>query len=49
MKDYEVSPRMKLQDALKWIIEHDIEKSKSWRKPQKIKNWKKEFDLETLF
>jgi hypothetical protein len=29
MKDYELSPRMKLEDALKWIIEHDIEKSKS--------------------
>lgn len=28
-KDYEVSPRMKLSDALKWIIEYDMEKSKS--------------------
>jgi hypothetical protein len=23
--------------------------SKSWREPQKIKNWKKEFDLVELF
>ncbi|NBP56456.1 hypothetical protein EBU71_07970 [bacterium] len=38
MKDYEISPRMKLGDALKWIIEYDMEKSKSSPEPQKIKN-----------
>jgi hypothetical protein len=38
MKDYEVSPRMKLGDALKWIIEYDMEKSKSCSEAGKIKN-----------
>jgi hypothetical protein len=38
MKDIEVSPRMKFEEALDWIIKYDMENSKSCLEAGKIKN-----------